>query len=89
MTHRKADPPASGRNENTVGAATASGSDAGVLDRLRRVGVVYRQLFGIPDYARYLAHAAARHPDAPVLSRREFCARAIEHKYARNGPRCC
>jgi uncharacterized short protein YbdD (DUF466 family) len=64
-------------------------AEAGVLDRLRSVSRVYRQVFGIPDYERYLAHAASQHPGEPVLSRREFCARAIEHKYGKSGPRCC
>ncbi len=50
---------------------------------------VYLQIFGIPDYDRYLAHAAAHHPDEPPLSRRDFCARAIERKYCRSGPKCC
>jgi len=60
-----------------------------VSDRARGIRQVCRQLFGIPDYERYLAHAAARHPGAPVLSRRDFCAQAIEHKYGKSGPRCC
>lgn len=60
-----------------------------VLRNVRGIRRVCRQLFGIPDYERYLAHAAARHPGAPVLSRREFCAKAIERKYGKNGPRCC
>jgi uncharacterized short protein YbdD (DUF466 family) len=57
--------------------------------RARGIRQICRQMFGIPDYEGYLAHAAARHPDAPVLSRRDFCAQAIEHKYGKNGPRCC
>jgi uncharacterized short protein YbdD (DUF466 family) len=60
----------------------ASGGARGIVQ-------IFRQLFGIPDYERYLAHAAARHPGAPVLSRRDFCARAIERKYGKSGPRCC
>jgi len=60
-----------------------------VLDHLREVRQVCRQVFGIPDYERYLAHVALRHPDQPVLSRRAFCAQAIEHKYGKSGPRCC
>jgi len=47
------------------------------------------QIFGIPDYERYLDHRAAHHPDTPVLSRREFFAQAIDRKYCRSGPRCC
>jgi len=46
-------------------------------------------VFGMPDYERYLAHAARRHPGAPVLTRGEFCAREIERKYGRGGTRCC
>jgi uncharacterized short protein YbdD (DUF466 family) len=38
----------------------------------------YLQMFGIPDYERYLAHMAERHPGQPVLNQREFCARAID-----------
>jgi uncharacterized short protein YbdD (DUF466 family) len=60
----------------------ASGSARGIRQ-------ICRQLFGIPDYERYLAHAAARHPGAAVLSRRDFCAQAIERKYGKSGPRCC
>ena len=60
-----------------------------VVDRVRGIGQICRQMFGIPDYERYLAHAAARHPGAPVLSRRDFCAQAIERKYGKSGPRCC
>jgi uncharacterized short protein YbdD (DUF466 family) len=60
-----------------------------VSGRARGIGQICRQLFGIPDYERYLAHAEARHPGAPVLSRRDFCAQAIERKYGKSGPRCC
>jgi uncharacterized short protein YbdD (DUF466 family) len=60
-----------------------------VLERVRGIRQICRQIFGIPDYERYLAHAAAHHPGAPVLSRRDFCAQAIERKYGKSGPRCC
>lgn len=53
------------------------------------IRVVCRQVFGIPDYERYVAHAAIHHPNAPILSRREFFAKAIERRYGRSGPRCC
>lgn len=74
--------------------ATSTPGNVGVpkrvgFDRVRGIGQVCRQLFGIPDYERYLAHVAARHPGAPVLSRRDFCAQAIERKYGKSGPRCC
>jgi uncharacterized short protein YbdD (DUF466 family) len=60
-----------------------------VFDKVRGIGQVCRQLFGIPDYERYLAHAAVHHPGETVLSRRDFCAQAIERKYGKSGPRCC
>ena len=75
------------------GAADTSGGVGApkevVSGSARGIGQICRQLFGIPDYERYLAHAAARHPGAPVLSRRDFCAQAIERKYGKSGPRCC
>jgi uncharacterized short protein YbdD (DUF466 family) len=63
--------------------------DTRVLGMTRAIRQAYLQLFGIPDYDRYVEHMAWRHPSARVLSRREFCAQAIDRKYARNGPRCC
>jgi uncharacterized short protein YbdD (DUF466 family) len=49
----------------------------------------YHQVFGIPDYQRYLDHMVAHHPEQVPLSRREFFARAIERKYCRSGAKCC
>jgi uncharacterized short protein YbdD (DUF466 family) len=56
---------------------------------LHAVRRAYLHVFGIPDYERYLAHMAQAHPGESLLSRREFCAHAIDRKYSRNGPRCC
>ncbi len=50
---------------------------------------VCTQMFGIPDYERYIGHMALRHPSEPLLSRREFFIWSIDRKYCRNGPRCC
>jgi uncharacterized short protein YbdD (DUF466 family) len=59
--------------------------------RWRSVCGACRQVFGIPDYERYLAHAAARHPGAPVLTREEYGRQAIERRYGGKGGgmRCC
>jgi uncharacterized short protein YbdD (DUF466 family) len=78
----------------TQSGATSTPGDVGVpkevvFEKLRGIRQICRQMFGIPDYERYLAHAAARHSGAPVLSRRDFCARVIERKYGKSGPRCC
>ena len=57
--------------------------------RLRGVGRAYKQVVGVPDYDAYCAHMAEHHPGETPLSRREFCAREIDRKYGKNGPRCC
>ncbi|MBV9889566.1 MAG: YbdD/YjiX family protein [Rhizobacter sp.] len=62
---------------------------AGLRSHWRAVCGTCRQIFGIPDYERYLAHAAARHPDGPVLTRDEYFRRAIERRYSSGGMRCC
>ena len=65
-------------------------ADPGLRVRLRSFCSGCRQLFGVPDYERYLAHAAERHPGKPLLSRREFCAQAIDRRYGGGGGmRCC
>ena len=62
---------------------------AKLFEQARAARQACRQVLGIPDYERYLTHAAATHPGAPVLSEREFFARDIDRRYGRNGPRCC
>jgi uncharacterized short protein YbdD (DUF466 family) len=62
---------------------------SGLTETVGQVRRAYLQIFGIPDYERYLAHVAAHHPGEAPLSRRDFSARAIEHKYSRAGPKCC
>jgi len=69
-----------------VVGATAQG---GLRERARSLCSACRQVFGIPDYERYLAHAAARHPGAPVLTRSDFYVQAIERKYDKGGARWC
>ena len=60
-----------------------------LIQTLGQVRRAYLQIFGIPDYERYLAHVAAHHPGEAPLSRRDFSARTIERKYCRAGPKCC
>jgi uncharacterized short protein YbdD (DUF466 family) len=59
-------------------------------ERIRAARQGYRQVFGIPDYERYVAHRAAHHPGEPVLSPCDFHRAAIERKYGQGGgQRCC
>ena len=60
-----------------------------LIETAGQVRRAYLQIFGIPDYERYLAHVAAHHPGEAPLNRRDFSARAIERKYSRAGPKCC
>jgi uncharacterized short protein YbdD (DUF466 family) len=70
---------------------SASGAPAqgGFRERARSLCSACRQVFGMPDYERYLAHAAQRHPGAPVLTPSDFFVQAIERKYGKGGARCC
>ena len=62
---------------------------AGAFQRWRALCSTCRQIFGMPDYERYLAHAAERHPGRPVMSRAEYCRFAIDRRYGKGGMRCC
>jgi uncharacterized short protein YbdD (DUF466 family) len=72
-----------------AGGVQVSAPTGGASQIARRIRRGWLQIFGIPDYDRYLEHRAAHHPGEPVLSRRHFAAAAIDRKYCRNGPRCC
>ena len=61
----------------------------GLRDYARTLRQGCRQVFGIPDYERYIAHMAVHHPDERLLSQRDFFAQSIDRKYGKSGPRCC
>jgi uncharacterized short protein YbdD (DUF466 family) len=71
------------------GAGEGGGSS--LAARWRSACTACRQVLGMPDYERYLAHAAATHPGEPVLSREDYCKRAIDRRYGggSGGMRCC
>jgi uncharacterized short protein YbdD (DUF466 family) len=56
---------------------------------MSRVLAIVRTIIGVPDYARYLAHQRAKHPDATPLSRREFARERERARYEGTGNRCC
>jgi uncharacterized short protein YbdD (DUF466 family) len=60
-----------------------------LLSLARRAATVLRRIIGAPDYERYLAHVASRHPDAIPLSRDAFARDALARRYDRPGSRCC
>ena len=55
----------------------------------RRAAVIVRRIIGAPDYERYLAHVAGRHPGSVPLSRDAFARDALARRYDRPGSRCC
>jgi len=54
-----------------------------------RALAVLRQVSGMPDYQRYLAHMAERHGGCPVLSEREFFDQYVNARYGNGASRCC
>jgi uncharacterized short protein YbdD (DUF466 family) len=60
-----------------------------VLGFVHRAASVMRRVIGAPDYERYLAHVARRHPGSSPLSRAEFARDALARRYDRPGSRCC
>ena len=72
-----------------MNAAAESDASVGLRERVRYLCAACRQVFGMPEYERYLTHAAQRHPGAPVLTRSDFFVQAIERKYGKGGARCC
>ena len=57
--------------------------------QLRRLVSTARQVFGMPDYDRYLEHHRACHPGELALSRKEHYLEFVERRYAGGGSRCC
>jgi uncharacterized short protein YbdD (DUF466 family) len=60
-----------------------------VRDAAAKVVWYLKELTGECDYDRYVEHQRRNHPDAPVLSRREFERRRMEARYNHPGTRCC
>jgi uncharacterized short protein YbdD (DUF466 family) len=56
---------------------------------MARALAIVRTIIGAPDYARYLAHQRAKHPDATPLSREEFARERERARYEGTGSRCC
>jgi uncharacterized short protein YbdD (DUF466 family) len=58
----------------------------GPVDRLL---AALRHITGMPDYARYLAHMAEKHPDRRPVSEREFFEQYVNARYGDGASRCC
>lgn len=62
---------------------------AEVRESVRRAAAVIRRIVGVPDYAGYVAHLRACHPEQEPMSREAFERSRLEDKYSRPGQRCC
>lgn len=64
--------------------------DGGEVGRF--LGRTARLMVGVPDYATYVAHRQANHPDQPVMTETEFFRDRQDRRYG-GGPngtfRCC
>ena len=56
---------------------------------LGRLASILRQVSGMPDYGEYLKHMRSSHPQARVLSEREFYNEHLHSRYADGPTRCC
>lgn len=67
--------------------------DRGKLDLstwLSRLREAAHLMVGIPDYRRYAAHRARRHPGEPMMSRSEFVLERLNRRLGGGGSgRCC
>jgi uncharacterized short protein YbdD (DUF466 family) len=57
--------------------------------RLSAIGRRVRQLFGMPDYQRYLEHHSRCHAGQAAMTEKEFVRVELERKYAGSVGRCC
>ena len=58
-------------------------------DWLARVAATLRRIIGAPDYAAYVAHVRACHPEREPISEREFVTERLNSRYEKPGSRCC
>lgn len=54
-----------------------------------RVAATIRTIIGAPDYAAYVTHVRAHHPEREPMSEREFVAERLKARYEKPGSRCC
>ena len=54
-----------------------------------RLAATIRTIIGAPDYAAYVAHVRAHHPEREPMSESEFVAERLNSRYEKPGSRCC
>ena len=56
---------------------------------IARLASILRRIIGAPDYAAYVAHVRAHHPEREPLCERDFLAERLNARYEKPGARCC
>ncbi len=56
---------------------------------MQRLAAILRRIIGAPDYAAYVAHVRAHHPEREPLSERQFTEERLAARYEKPGARCC
>ena len=57
-----------------------------LMSRVKETG---RLMVGVPDYDRYVEHRRTTHPEAPIMSYKEFFCERQESRYGGRVGRCC
>jgi uncharacterized short protein YbdD (DUF466 family) len=69
-----------------IAASTSAVVRVGPLAAVARV---IKQIIGVPDYERYVAHLRVAHPECEPLPRDAFMRERLEARYNRPGSKCC
>jgi len=56
---------------------------------MKKFAQILRRIIGAPDYAAYVAHIRAHHPECEPVSEREFVEERLAARYEKPGARCC
>jgi uncharacterized short protein YbdD (DUF466 family) len=68
---------------------SAQHSDVAAASWPLRLGALLRRIIGAPDYAAYVAHQRAHHPEREPLCERDFLNERLSARYEKPGARCC
>jgi uncharacterized short protein YbdD (DUF466 family) len=78
-----------GREDGTSGGSIPPVFPSSRLPVWSRLRSAFKQIVGMPDYARYLEHANLEHPHCRRLSEREFYDQYLAQRYGGGATRCC
>lgn len=77
------------RASGQAGHRPTRNPEPGTRNVLHRFLAALRRVAGMPDYAAYVEHLRACHPDRPIPTEREYFADYTEARYGSGVSRCC